>query len=205
MRQPLAFCWGKSDTCEDDIPTEEFTSDCSQAHKQGQPDLPSKSAISEGKVPPTVRFRTGLNHRRTSDGRADIYPGQLVRGVFPSVSLLNRIQDLGGGDVPFGLCKPGEPTSSPSPPSPSALQALQSQLTRRSGPLQSGLPVAAELSVGSLHVRRSLMEDRGGTPEDRRTTRKAGNHWRVSSRRTASRDPPRQLAQRRFRSDHLSL
>lgn len=177
----MRHLWGWSGEDDTDIPAEKFTSESSKAHKQGRSDLLLNQPLSEGKVALTVRFRSALKHWKadgfqTSDSTADIYPGQLVRGVLPSFSLLHRVQDLGGGDVPFGLCGSRRTDVISWTRFESTLRALQPRLTCRSGPLQSGLSVAAELSICSLHVCPSLMEDRGGTSEERRTTRKAGNY-----------------------------
>lgn len=48
------------------------------------------------------------------------------------------------------------------------------RLTCRPGPLQGGLPLPVHLPVSPLHVPRTLMEDRGGTPGDRKKEEENG-------------------------------
>lgn len=56
----------------------------------------------------STKCHTGSFCQKRNQSLSDIYPRQLVGRVFASFSLLQRVQDLGGWDVPFGLCRVGK-------------------------------------------------------------------------------------------------
>ncbi len=68
------------------------------------------------------------------------------------------------------------------------------RLTCRPGPLQGGLPLPVDLSVTPLDVPCPLVEDRGGTPGERKRRKMGCNSFSVyrasSSQRKASIDSP---------------